>query len=327
MSQTVLITGGAGYIGSHANSVLAARGYETLVLDNLVYGHKDLVQWGKLIVGYISDTALLQQVFSTYHIDAVMHFAAYTYVGESVTDPAKYYLNNVGGTLNLLRAMQRAGVNKLIFSSTCATYGVPQEIPLTESHPQNPINPYGRTKLMIEQAMADFSQAYGLQYLALRYFNAAGADPQSRVGERHDPETHLIPLTLLAGLVPHKTLKIFGTDYETPDGTCVRDYIHVTDLAEAHALGLEYLLDGGTSNAFNLGNGQGFSVREIIESARRVSGQEIPAIEAERRAGDPPFLVGSAEKIHSVLGWKPQFTNIDAIVSTAWNWHKKDLGL
>ncbi|WP_461209881.1 UDP-glucose 4-epimerase GalE [Desulfocurvus sp. DL9XJH121] len=325
MPKTVLITGGAGYIGSHANCALAERGYETLVLDNLVYGHRDLVRWGRLIEGDIADAALLDRIFAGHKVDAVMHFAAFAYVGESVADPAKYYRNNVGGTLSLLEGMRRAGVDKLIFSSTCATYGVPEEIPITEGHAQAPINPYGRTKLMIEQAMADYGAAYGLRSLALRYFNAAGADPTGRVGERHDPETHLIPLALMAALDPARELKIFGTDYDTPDGTCVRDYIHVTDLAEAHVLGLEYLLDGGASDAFNLGNGQGFSVREVVQSARRVSGRPVRAVEADRRAGDPPFLVGSSQRIRSALGWNPRHADLDEIMATAWAWHRKDL--
>ena len=322
--KTVLITGGAGYIGSHANCALAERGYETLVLDNLVYGHRDFVQWGRLIEGDIADTELVQRILVEHKVDAVMHFAAYAYVGESVTDPAKYYNNNVCGTLSLLDAMRRTGVDKLIFSSTCATYGEPQEIPLTEGHPQAPINPYGWTKLMIEQAMADYGAAYGLRSLALRYFNAAGADPEGRVGERHDPETHLIPLALLAALFPERELKIFGTDYDTPDGTCVRDYIHVTDLAEAHALGLEYLMDGGGTDAFNLGNGLGFSVREVLDCAEKVSGRPVRAVESERRAGDPPFLVGSADKIRSALNWNPRHADLEEIMTTAWNWHKRD---
>jgi UDP-glucose 4-epimerase len=323
MSRKILITGGAGYIGSHANLELAAKGYETVVLDNLVYGHREFVQRGEFVLGDISDPACLDLVFANHDIDAVMHFAAYTYVGESVQDPGKYYANNMGGTLNLLAAMRRAGVNRFIFSSTCATYGVPQEMPLTESHPQKPINPYGWTKFMIEQALADYSAAYGMQYVALRYFNAAGADPQGRVGEDHDPETHLIPLAIEAAVDPKRELSIFGTDYDTPDGTCVRDYIHVTDLAQAHILAYEYLRDGGESQYFNLGNGLGFSVREVIDCVSRVSGRAVRAKEAPRREGDPAQLVGSSERIRSVLGWEPQYAELETIVEHAWNWRMK----
>jgi len=320
MSKKILITGGAGYIGSHANLELAAKGYETVVLDNLVYGHREFVQEGEFVLGDINDPACLDLVFSKHEIDAVMHFAAFTYVGESVQDPAKYYANNMGGALSLLEAMRRAGVKRFIFSSTCATYGVPQQIPLTESHPQKPINPYGWTKFMIEQVLADYSAAYGMQYVALRYFNAAGADPQGRVGEDHDPETHLIPLAIEAAIDPERELSIFGTDYDTPDGTCIRDYIHVTDLAQAHIRAYEYLRDGGASQYFNLGNGQGFSVREVIDCVSRVAGRAVRAKEGPRRAGDPAQLVGSSERVRSVLGWEPQYANLETIVKNAWDW-------
>ncbi len=325
-APTVLITGGAGYVGSHANACLAARGVRTVVLDNLVYGHKDFVQWGELVTGDITDARLLDDVFAATRFDAVMHFAAYAYVGESVTDPAKYYANNVLGTLSLMDAMRRAGVDKLIFSSTCATYGLPREIPITESHPQEPINPYGWTKRIIEQAMADYGRAYGLRSVALRYFNAAGADAAGRIGERHSPETHLIPLVLLAALDPARAVSIFGTDYDTPDGTCIRDYIHVADLAEAHLLALEHLLGGGGSEVFNLGNGRGFSVREVIDCAREVTGRPIAVREAERRPGDPPRLVGSAAKIGAALGWTQRYDDLSQILRTAWQWHVKDAG-
>lgn len=320
---TILITGGAGYIGSHANCWLSSQGCRTVVLDNLVYGHREFVQWGEFVQGDILDGELLDSVFTQYHVDAVMHFAAFAYVGESVSNPAKYYRNNVSGALSLMGAMVRNGVNKLIFSSTCATYGVPRVVPFDESCPQAPINPYGRTKLMIEQAMADYGHAYGLRSIALRYFNAAGADPEGRIGEWHVPETHLIPLTLLAARDPERTITIFGTDYDTPDGTCVRDYIHVMDLAQAHVLALEYLMDGGESDVFNLGNGNGFSVREVIDCAEKISGRAIRTLESERRAGDPPILIGSSEKIISKLGWKPEFASLDAIMGTAWRWHSK----
>lgn len=332
MSQakpTILVTGGAGYIGSHAVLELQREGYETIILDNLVYGHQDIVDRvlkTKLIVGDTSDRQLLDRLFSTHKIEAVMHFAAYAYVGESVTDPAKYYRNNVVGTLTLLEAMLAANVKKFVFSSTCATYGIPEAIPIVETCPQNPINPYGMTKLMVEKILADFATAYDFCSVCFRYFNAAGADPKGLLGEDHDPETHLIPLLLQTALGMRESVSIFGTDYPTPDGTCIRDYIHVTDLAIAHILGLEYLLKGGKSQVFNLGNGNGFSVRETIESARKVTQREIPAIESDRRPGDPPILVGSSEKARQVLGWSPQYADIDRIVDCAWQWHQKRHG-
>lgn len=326
---TVLITGGAGYIGSHAVLALQRSGYEVIVLDNLVYGHRDLVETvlkTELIIGDTNDRALLDQLFSSRKIDAVMHFSAYAYVGESVTNPDKYYRNNVIGTLTLLEAMKEASINKFVFSSTCATYGIPQQVPIPEDHPQNPINPYGATKVMVERILSDFSVAYDLQSVWFRYFNAAGADPEGLLGEDHDPETHLIPLTLLAALGKRDSISIFGTDYPTPDGTCVRDYIHVTDLASAHILGLEYLLKGGKTTVFNLGNGSGFSVKEVIEATRKVTGKEIKAVECDRRPGDPPSLVGSSEKARQILGWNPQYADIETIITHAWQWHQKRHG-
>mgnify|MGYP006287221205 CR=1 FL=1 len=320
---TVLITGGAGYIGSHANCFLSEKGYDTIVLDNLVYGHKDFVRWGVFVEGDISDSNLLDEIFRSYKVDAVMHFAAYAYVGESVADPAKYYENNVVGTLKLLDSMRRAGVDKFIFSSSCATYGVPEGIPITEDMPQKPINPYGRTKLYIEQAAKDYGVAYGLKSVMLRYFNAAGADPEGRIGERHAPETHLIPLVILSALNQDRTVSVFGDDYDTPDGTCVRDYIHVNDLASAHCLALEHLLQGGESDQFNLGNGQGFSVREILECTESIAGSVKYEI-SDRRPGDPPYLVGSSGKIRSKLGWNPEYTDIEQIITHAWQWHSKE---
>lgn len=327
--QTILVTGGAGYIGSHAVLALQRAGYEVLVLDNLVYGHQELVEDTlkvELILGNTTDRPLLDQIFASRAIAAVMHFAAYTYVGESVTDPAKYYQSNVVGTLTLLEAMLAAQVKRFVFSSTCATYGVPQFIPLTEDHPQNPISPYGTTKLMVERILADFSTAYGMKSVYFRYFNAAGADPEGRLGEDHNPESHLIPLVLMTALGKRPSISIFGTDYPTPDGTCIRDYIHVTDLADAHVLGLKYLLEGGQTNVFNLGNGNGFSVREVIETARRITEREIPVVECDRRPGDPPILVGSAERARSILGWQPQYADLDQIIAHAWNWHQKRHG-
>ena len=326
---TILVTGGAGYIGSHAVLALKQAGYEVIVLDNLSNGHRELVEQVlqvKLIVGDMSDRALLDNIFTTHNITAVMHFAAYIAVGESVTDPAKYYHNNVAGTLTLLEAMLAASINKFIFSSTCALYGVPKFVPLTEDHPQDPISPYATTKWMVERILSDFDTAYNLKSVRFRYFNAAGADPTGLLGEDHEPETHLIPLVLMAALGKRESILIFGTDYPTTDGTCIRDYIHVTDLAQAHVLGLEYLLKGGDSEVFNLGNGSGFSVREVIESAKEVTGAEIKIEERDRRPGDPPILVGSSDKASKVLGWRPQYPNIKDILTHAWQWHQRRHG-
>ncbi|MEB3149627.1 MAG: UDP-glucose 4-epimerase GalE [Sphaerospermopsis sp.] len=323
---TILVTGGAGYIGSHAVKALLQAGYQVLILDNLVYGHRDLVEQVlqvKLIEGDIEDRPLLDHLFQTHKIEAVMHFSAYAYVGESVTDPDKYYRNNVVATLTLLEAMLAASIKKFVFSSTCATYGVPKFIPITEDHPQNPINPYGATKLMVERILSDFDVAYGLKSVCFRYFNAAGADPSGLLGEDHNPETHLIPLVLQTALGQRQSISIFGTDYPTPDGTCIRDYIHVSDLADAHILGLEYLLKGCESNVFNLGNGNGFSVREVIAAAQEVTGINISVQECDRRPGDPPSLIGSSEKARKILGWQPIYPNIKDIVTHAWNWHQK----
>lgn len=331
MSQekpTILVTGGAGYIGSHAVLALQKAGYGVIVLDNLVYGHQDITDALKveLIIGDTNDRSLLDNLFATRNIAAVIHFAAYAYVGESVSDPAKYYRNNVVGTLTLLEAMVAANVKKFVFSSTCATYGVPIAVPIAEDHPQAPINPYGATKLMVERILADFDEAHEFKSVCFRYFNAAGADPDGLLGEDHDPETHLIPLVLQTALGIRDSIAIFGTDYPTPDGTCIRDYIHVTDLATAHVLGLEYLLQGNNSNIFNLGNGGGFSVKEVIEAAREVTGKEITVVERDRRPGDPPALVGSSEKAQKILGWRSQYADIHKILTHAWNWHQKRHG-
>ncbi len=326
---TILVTGGAGYIGSHAALALKKAGYGVVVLDNLNYGHpeiiKDVVQV-ELVVGDTNDRALLERLFTTHNIAAVMHFAAYIAVGESVQEPGKYYHNNVSSTLNLLEAAIAAGVKKFVFSSTCAVYGMPKEIPMTENHPHDPLSPYAASKDMVERILADFDRAYGLKSVAFRYFNASGADPSGNLGEDHNPETHLIPLALLTALGKRKSLYIFGTDYDTPDGTAVRDYIHVNDLADAHVLGLKYLLDGGESQVFNLGNGNGFSVREVIETARKVTGKEIPALESDRRPGDAPILIGSSDKAHKILGWNPNYADLTTIVSHAWQWHQKRHG-
>lgn len=323
---TILVTGGAGYIGSHTVLALQNSGFEVIILDNLVYGHQDLVDkvlHAKLIVGDINDRALLDQIFTSHSISAVMHFAAYAYVGESVTSPIKYYHNNVVGTLTLLEAMLTASVKRFVFSSTCATYGIPKVIPVPEAHPQHPVNPYGATKLAVERMLADFDIAYGLKSVCLRYFNAAGADPHGLLGEDHTPETHLIPLVLLTALGKRNSVSILGTDYPTPDGTCVRDFIHVSDLAQAHLLGLKHLLEGGDSRVFNLGNGNGFSVKQVIEAAQYVTKRAIPTQEKARRPGDPPILVGSSDEIRKVLGWQPQYSDLKVILSHAWQWHQQ----
>ncbi len=327
--ETVLVTGGAGYIGSHAVLALLEAGYEVIVLDNLSAGHPEIVKdvlKAELIVGDTNDRACLDQLFSTRNIIAVMHFAAYIVVGESVSNPAKYYRNNVTGTLTLLEAMIAHGIKNFVFSSTCAIYGMPEEIPMTESHPHNPLSPYAATKDTIETILADFDRAYGLKSITFRYFNASGADKSGLLGEDHHPETHLIPLTLLTALNKRECLYIFGTDYPTPDGTAIRDYIHVSDIADAHILGLKYLLDGGKSDVFNLGNGNGFSVKEVIENARQVTGKKIIAHESERRPGDAPILVGSSYKATHILGWKPQYPDLNTIINHAWQWHQKRHG-
>ena len=321
--KNILIVGGAGYIGSHTNKLLNAAGYKTVVFDNLSTGHRRLARWGEFFKGDIGKPADLARCFKKYQVSAVMHFSAFAYVGESVTDPAKYYYNNVAKTLNLLNAMRLAGVGKFIFSSSCAVYGAPVSLPMHENLPFNPVNPYGRTKRMVEDILSDYSAAYGLKYVALRYFNAAGADPEGETGELHDPETHLIPLALDAAAGRRRSINIFGSDYNTPDGTCLRDYIHVTDLAQAHLLALKYLEKGGESGGFNLGNGKGFSVREVIRTAEKVTGRKIIVAMAPRRAGDPAALVASSSKARKVLGWRPKYSVLETIVAHAWQWHKK----
>lgn len=329
MSQakpTILVTGGAGYIGSHAVLALQRAGYSVIVLDNLEYGHRELVEdilKVELVVGDISDRTILDKLFATHNIAAVVHLAAYIAVGESVSDPAKYYRNNVSGTLTLLEAMVAAEVTKIVFASTCSIFGMPKQVPMTEDHPQDPINPYATTKWMVERMLADFDRAYDLRSVVFRFFNASGANPEGLIGEDHNPETHLIPLVLLTALGKRSSISIFGTDYPTSDGTCLRDYIHVSDLANAHVLGLEYLLEGGKSEVFNLGNGNGFSVREVIETATQVSGGDIKVVECDRRPGDPPILVGSSDKAREILGWHPQYPDLSKIVSDAWQWHQQ----
>ena len=317
----VLVTGGAGYIGSVAVEDLKSRGEEVVVLDNLVYGHREAVAEGvPFYEGNIGDKDLIKKIAAEHKIDACMHYSAYAYVGESVEQPAKYYQNNFVETLHLLDALRENGVSKFIFSSTCATYGVPQRIPIDEQHPQWPINPYGWSKLMVERALDSYDEAYGLKYVALRYFNAAGAS--ERCGEDHEPETHLIPLVLKAAIGKIPKVSIFGDDYDTPDGTAVRDYIHISDLSAAHLLALDHLRAGKDSQFINLGNGNGYSVKQIIDTAKKVTGRNIPVEDAPRRAGDPPQLVGDSRKAREVLGWKPQFPELDKIIESAWNRHQ-----
>lgn len=319
--RSILVTGGAGYIGSHTCKWLAGLGYEPVSYDNLVYGHQHAVKWGPLEVGDLNDTAKLRAVIDAYEPEAVIHFAAYSFVGESVTNPAKYYRNNVGGTLNLLEAMRETGMDKLVFSSTCATYGIPETMPIAESTPQNPINPYGRTKLIIETMLSDYSEAHGIQSVSLRYFNACGADREGEIGEEHEPETHLIPRVLMALTGEIDDFSVYGTDYDTPDGTCIRDYIHVDDLAHGHALALEYLFDGGSTESFNLGTGHGYSVKEIIDAVERVTERKVPLKYGARRPGDPPILSANTEKIRKVLGFETRYSDLDTIVDTAWRFH------
>ena len=324
--ETILVTGGAGYIGSHVVLELKRQGYQVIVIDNLVNGHRDIVEnvlQTELWVGDIRDRLLLDGIFANYKIAAVMHFAAHAYVGESVTNPSKYYQNNVLGTLNLIEAMLAANIPYLVFSSTCATYGVPNSIPIQENHLQNPINPYGMSKLMVEKIISDYQVAYGLKSVIFRYFNAAGAEPTGLIGENHNPETHLIPLVLHAALGIRDSIKVFGTNYPTPDGTCVRDYIHVSDLAQAHIQGLEYIMKNNEPKVFNLGNGCGFSVKEVIDTAIKVTGKTINVIEAQRRSGDPHILIGSSEKAIKTLNWNPQYSDLSEIILHAWNWHQK----
>jgi len=325
-SDFVLVTGGAGYIGSHTCKALSRAGYTPVVYDNLAYGHEWAVKWGPFEKGDILDGARLSEVIARHKPVAVLHFAAFAYVGESVTDPAKYYRNNTFGSLSLLEAMRAGGVRDIVFSSTCATYGMPPSLPIAETTPQNPINPYGASKLMVERMLADFGPAYGMGFTALRYFNAAGADPDGQIGEDHDPETHLIPLVLDAASGRRENIAVFGTDYDTPDGTCIRDYIHVTDLAQAHVLALKALRAGAPSDFYNLGNERGYSVREVIAAAERATGLRVPVKETGRREGDPAALVADATKAKTALGWRPELNDLDSMVRTAWAWHQKQGG-
>ena len=321
--MAILVLGGAGYIGSHTALELVKAGNEVVIADNLVTGYRKAIPQGaKFYEGDLRDFDFLNKLFQQEKIDAVIHFAAYSLVGESVTNPLKYYDNNLYGTKVLLEAMVKNNVGKIVFSSTAATYGEPENIPILESDRTCPTNPYGETKLAMEKMFKWTAEAHGLRYVSLRYFNACGADESGTIGEAHNPESHLIPLILQVPNGKRETISIYGTDYDTPDGTCIRDYIHVTDLAQAHILAVQYLNNGGESDIFNLGNGVGYSVREIIETARKVTGHPIPATETSRRAGDPARLVASSEKAKSVLGWKPVHDSLEEIIASAWNWHK-----
>ncbi|MBR5468479.1 MAG: UDP-glucose 4-epimerase GalE [Firmicutes bacterium] len=323
--MNILVLGGAGYIGSHTVKELIKAGNSVVVADSLTTGHRKAVDSrAKYYEGDIRDGAFLDKDFTEEKIDVVMHFCAYSLVGESVTNPLKYYNNNIGGAITLLEKMQEHGIKKIVFSSTAATYGEPERVPIVETDPTVPTNPYGETKLAMEKMFKWASEAYGIEYVSLRYFNACGADETASIGEDHGPETHLIPLILQVPLGKREFISIFGTDYATHDGTCIRDYIHVTDLAQAHILAADYLMHGGKSDIFNLGNGVGFSVKEVIETARKVTGHAIPAKESERRAGDPAQLIASSEKAKKILGWKPEHDSLEEIIASAWAWHKNN---
>jgi UDP-glucose-4-epimerase GalE len=319
--RTVLVTGGAGYIGSHAAKALARAGYGVVVFDNLVAGHRDAVKFGPLVQGDITDLDAVRRALREHRIWAVMHFAAFLDVGESVREPAKYYRNNVSGATTVLEAMALEGVGFFVFSSTCATYGEPMETPITETHPQRPINSYGESKLAVERALPHFERASGIRWVALRYFNASGADPDGEIGEDHSPEIHIIPRAIEAA-TGGRGLQVFGDDYPTPDGTCLRDYIHVTDLADAHVKALEAIADTGRSNVYNLGTGHPHSVREVIDTVERVTGRKVPWTLAPRREGDPAVLYAAAQKAQRELHWTPRFPDLESIVRTAWNWHQ-----
>jgi len=319
----VLVVGGAGYIGSHMVKILSQAGHQVTTLDNLSNGYKDAVKYGDFIEGDIADAGLLNKLFTQNTFDGVMHFASYIQVGESVEKPSMYYRNNVTNTQVLLDAMVEHGIKYFIFSSTAATFGEPEYTPIDEAHPQKPINPYGHSKLMVEQILRDFDHAYGLKSVSLRYFNAAGADPDGELGERHIPETHLVPLVLQAASGRRGNITIFGVDYDTPDGTCIRDYIHVNDLCSAHLLGLEHLVAGGESKAFNMGNGQGYSIKEVIDVAKKVTGNDFAVSLGERRDGDPARLVADSTLLQKELGWKPEYADLETIIRHAWAWEQK----
>lgn len=320
----ILVVGGAGYIGSHMVLDLLRADYPVVTLDDCSRGHRELLPGGAFIEGDMGNRADLERIFRQYPIKAVMHFAAHSQVGESVQQPLEYYRNNVANTITLLQSMQQAGIQHFIFSSTAAVYGEPVNTPITEHHPCSPTNPYGNTKLAVERLLHDVSKATGLSYSVLRYFNAAGADAEGNIGERHQPETHLIPLVLQVATGERESINIFGDDYPTPDGTCLRDYVHVSDLTQAHLLALESLLNGGGNTTFNLGNNSGYSVRQVIETARLITGHPIPALTSGRRAGDPAILVADSARIRAELGWQPRYENIEDIIRSAWAWHQKE---
>ena len=321
--MAVLVTGGAGYIGSHTAKALAKTGVQPVVLDNLSRGHREAVRWGPLVEADLADRAALSGVFSQYQIEAVIHFAAFAYVGESMEAPELYFRNNVSNTLNLLDAMREHNIHRIVFSSTCATYGYPERVPISEDHPQRPVSPYGESKLMVERLLHWYGSIHGLESVILRYFNAAGADPEGELGENHDPEPHLVPVAIAAALGLAPQLNLFGTDYDTPDGTAIRDYVHVSDLAEAHLAAVRYLSSGGKSAVFNLGTGSGHSVREVIAMVERVTGRRVPFREAPRRLGDPPCLVAEAAKAANVLGWRPSHSTLEEVVQTAAHYKTK----
>jgi UDP-glucose 4-epimerase len=319
----ILVVGGAGYIGSHMVKMLLDAGHEVVTFDNLSSGHRDAVLGGEFVLGDLADQAAIDAAFTQHQPEAVMHFASFIQVGESVRKPDMYYRNNLSNTLNLLDAMVTHGVKHFIFSSTAAVFGEPDYVPIDEAHPNRPVNPYGRSKWMVEQVLADYDLAYGLKSVCLRYFNAAGADPEGLLGERHDPETHLIPLILQAASGRRDNIQVFGRDYDTPDGTCIRDYIHIVDLCSAHALALSHLTHGGQSERYNLGNGAGFSVQQVIDTVERVTGNTVTVIDGPRRAGDPARLVADATRARNELGWKPEFSELEQIVAHAWAWEQK----
>lgn len=321
--MNILVIGGAGYIGSHMVKMLGEAGHQVVTMDNLSNGYRDAVLCGEFVLGDLSDRVFLDQLFLEKRFDGVMHFASFIQVGESMQHPGKYYENNLSNTVNLLNVMVEHDVKKFIFSSTAAIFGEPDYVPIDEAHRKNPINPYGKSKWMVEQILADFDQAYGMKSVCLRYFNAAGADPSGLLGERHQPETHLIPLVLQAASGRRDHIRVFGRDYDTPDGTCIRDYIHIVDLCQAHLLAMQKLVEGGNSAAYNLGNGNGFSVQEVIAAVEQVTDRQVTVVEAPRRAGDPARLVADAIRVRNELGWKPQYADLETIVSHAWQWESK----
>lgn len=321
--MAILVTGGLGYVGSHAVKMLMERGESVVSLDDLVFGHKEAASGSEIVIGDIGDKDLLRKIFSSHKIEAIMHFAAFADVGESVADPKKYYVTNVSKSLAMLDVMLEYDIKMMIFSSSAATFGEPKEIPIPEDHPKDPTNPYGRSKLMLEEILKEYEHAYGLRSISFRYFNASGADPSGLIGEDHKPEHHIIPLVLEVASGKREKFSMFGTDWPTPDGTCIRDYVHVTDLAQAHVLGLDALRDGKKTSVYNLGNGSGYSNREVIATAEQVTGKKINVVDAPRRPGDPAVLVASSKKIMSELGWSPKYPELMTIIETAWNWHSK----